>query len=204
MKPKFATLIILTLLAALLLVPFVFSPYYLVYLRDRAFEVHLILQGEMYKQITGYCSLLFVLVEMLLIARKRGRTWLVKIKLPGSLQVWRSWHIFLGVALLGSTLIHTIGSRGFNFNAVFLWVFFGVTLSALVGAVAETGVLESSQRYFGWVPHDTKEVHKSRFLVSKAALIRNLRAWWLNTHIFLVAVFCVMLVFHIFLAYYYQ
>ncbi|WP_204106803.1 MULTISPECIES: hypothetical protein [Spirulina sp. CCY15215] len=204
MKPKFSTLIILTLLAAILLAPFVFSPYYLPNLRDRAFELHLILQGEIYKQITGYSSLLFVFLEMLLMARKRGRSWLIKIKLPGSLQFWRSLHIFLGIALLGTTLIHTIGSRGLNFNAIFLWVFFGVTLSALVGAVAETGVLESSRRYFGWIPQDTKEVHKSRFLISKAALIRNMRAWWLNTHIFLVAVFCVMLVFHIFLAYYYQ
>ncbi len=40
--------------------------------------------------------------------------------------------------------------------------------------------------------------------MSKSTLIRNLRSWWLGTHIILVSIFFVMLVVHIFLAYYYQ
>ncbi|WP_216349349.1 hypothetical protein [[Limnothrix rosea] IAM M-220] len=38
--------------------------------------------------------------------------------------------------------------KGLNFNAVFLWVFFAVTLTAVVGVVAGTGVLESPRRQF--------------------------------------------------------
>lgn len=200
MKPKFSTLIILTLVCAALLIPFAFSPWYLTMLRERAFELHQTLQGGLYKQITGYTSLVFILIEIVLTVRKRARGWKVKIALPGSIQTWRSVHIFLGVALLGVTLIHTIGSHGLNFNAIFLWVFFAVTLSALVGVVAETGVLESPRRYFGWgSPKDDGSL-----IIGKGALIKNMRQIWLPTHIFLVSVFVVMLGCHIFLAYYYQ
>ena len=197
MKPKFSTLILLTLLSALLLVPFVVSPIYLDALRDRSIELHRFIRGEVYKQTTGYVALAFVVVEMLLSLRKRGRNWLGKLKLPGSVILWRSIHIFLGVGLLAVVVVHTIGATGLNFNAVFLWVFFAVTLSALVGVVAETGVLESSRKIFG-LPGNKELV------VTKGPLIRGMRAIWLPTHIFLVSVFVLMLGIHIFLAYYYR
>ena len=197
MKPKFSTLILLTLLSALLLVPFVVSPIYLDALRDRSIELHRFIRGEVYKQATGYVALAFVVVEMLLSLRKRGRNWLGKLKLPGSVILWRSIHIFLGVGLLAVVVVHTIGATGLNFNAVFLWVFFAVTLSALVGVVAETGVLESSRKLFG-LPGNKELV------VTKGPLIRGMRAIWLPTHIFLVSVFVLMLGIHIFLAYYYR
>ena len=57
---------------------------------------------------------------MVLTARKRGRGWIVKLSIPGSMQLWRSLHIFLEVGLLGIVLIHTIGITGLNFNAIFL------------------------------------------------------------------------------------
>lgn len=199
MKPKFSTLIVLTLCTAILLLPFVFSSWYLPLIREQQFDLHLFLQSNLYKQITGYASLSFVLLEMVFTMRKRGRGWKIKIPLPGSMQFWRTLHIFLGVGLLVTTVIHTIGSSGLNFNAIFLWVFFAVTLSALVGVVAETGILESPQRYFYFMPWGEKTVS-----ITKGAFIRNLRAIWLSTHIFLVSVFLVMLGFHIFLAYYYQ
>lgn len=199
MKPKFSTLIILTLLTAALLVPFVFSPIYLPSLRENNFDLHLFLNSNLYKQITGYTSLFFVILEMIFTMRKRGRGWKIKISLPGSMQFWRTLHIFLGVGLLATTVIHTMGSNGLNFNAIFLWVFFAVTLSALVGVVAETGILESPQRDFKLIP-----VGGNKLGITKGTLIRNLRALWLSTHIFLVSVFLVMLAFHIFLAYYYQ
>lgn len=200
MKPKFSTLIILTFICAALLIPFALSPWYLPMFRDRAFELHQTLQGGLYKQITGYTSLVFILIEIILTIRKRARGWKIKITLPGSMQIWRSVHIFLGVALLGVTLIHTVGSNGLNFNAIFLWVFFAVTLSALVGVVAETGVLESPRKYFGFgSPKDGNSL-----TITKGPLIRNMRQVWLPTHIFLVSVFVVMLGCHIFLAYYYQ
>ncbi len=202
MKPKFSTLIILTFISAALLTPFVFSPVYLPILRENEFKIHLFLQGELYKQLTGYISLVFVLLEMILTARKRGRGWFVKITIPGSILLWRSLHIFLGVALLGTILIHTVGSHGLNFNAIFLWVFFAVTLSALVGVVAETAAIESPRKYFGFAP--VKDGGGMKLGISKGPLIRNMRLIWLNTHIFLVSIFFVMLVFHIFLAYYYQ
>ncbi len=198
MKPKFSTLIVLTLLTAVLLTPFVFSPVYIRILREENFDLLLFLQGNVYKQITGYTSLLFVILEMIFTMRKRGRGWKIKIALPGSMQFWRVLHIFLGVGLVATTAIHTVGVRGLNFNAAFLWVFFGVSLSALVGVVAETGVVESSQRYFKLLPMIGGKG------VQKGALIRNLRAVWLSTHIFLVSAFLVMLGCHIFLAYYYQ
>ena len=203
MKPKFSTLIILTLISATILTPFAVSPIYIPVLREKAFDVLHILQSNLFKQITGYVSLVFVLVEMALIARKRGRGWKIKFSVPGSMQLWRSMHIFLGVGLLAVVLIHTIGVTGINFNAIFLWVFFAVSLSALVGVVAETGVIESSQKrflpMFKTVTSDGKKVPG----ISKGNLIRGMRAFWLNTHIILVAMFSVMLLFHIFLAYYY-
>lgn len=205
MKPKFSTLIILTFVCVALLIPFALSALYLPLLREQAFDVHQFLKSELYKQSTGYLSLAFVLLEMVLTVRKRSRGWKVKFAVPGSIQLWRSLHIFAGVALLGTTLVHTIGSTGLNFNAVFLWVFFGVTLSALVGAVTETGIIESPRRYFGWNRKQV-EAGEAKFSpgIPKGQLIRGWRSWWLTTHIFLVSVFFVMLCVHIFLAYYYQ
>lgn len=204
MKPKFSTLIILTLISAAILVPFAVSPIYIPVIREQSFDLLLFLQGELYKQVTGYIALAFVLFEMLLVARKRSRGWNIQIKVPGSMILWRRLHIFLGVGLLSIVLIHTIGIHGLNFNAIFLWVFFGVSLSALTGVVAETGILESPRRRFlVWLSN--KQLNEEKAIgVSKSTLIRNLRSLWLGTHIFLVTIFCVMLVGHIFLAYYYQ
>lgn len=196
-QPSFKVLIGLTLVTALLLAPFALSDVYLDALRSRSIDLHQFIRGELYKQATGYAALAFVLIELLLTVRKRGRGWIARIKLPGSMQFWRSSHIFLGVALLGMVLIHTLGANGLNFNAVFLWVFFAVTLTALVGVVAETGILESTRSYFGKLPG-------SSTVLTKGPLIRGLRAIWLTSHIFFVSVFAVMLVFHIALAYYYQ
>lgn len=204
MKPKFTTLIILTYLSALILLPFVVSPIYIPILREKYFSVLTFLQDNLYKQITGYIALIFTILEMILTARKRGRGWIFKITIPGSVQFWRSLHIFLGVGLLSIVLIHTIGATGLNFNAIFLWVFFGVTLSALIGAVAEAGVLESSQkRFLSWLTSPTPS-GKMISGISKSNMIKNMRAFWLNTHIILVSIFFIMLGFHIFLAYYYQ
>lgn len=196
-KPDFKTLIGLTLLTSVLLLPFAFSAGYLDLLRDNSFDLHQFLRGELYKQGTGYGALTFVLLEVMLTVRKRSRSWPIHLKVPGSIQLWRSLHIFLGVGLVGLVLIHTIGSNGLNFNAVFLWVFFGVTLTALVGVVAETGILESTRSYFGKLPGSQKPL-------SKGPLIRGLRSLWLASHIFLVCIFALMLVFHIILAYYFQ
>jgi len=195
-QPGFKMLIGLTLLTAALLVPFAVSDAYFDWLRSQSFDLHQFIRGELYKQSTGYATLLFVVLEMLLTVRKRGRGWIASIKLPGSMMLWRSIHIFAGVALLAVVLIHTLGANGLNFNAVFLWVFFATTLTALVGVVAETGVLESTRSYFGKLPG-------SSTVLTKGPLIRGLRALWLTSHIFFVAVFGVMLVFHIALAYYY-
>lgn len=196
-QPSFKVLIGLTLLTALLLAPFAVSEHYLEALRARSFDLHQFIRGELYKQGTGYAALLFVLIELMLTVRKRGRGWIASIKLPGSMLFWRSTHIFLGVALLGMVLIHTLGANGLNFNAVFLWVFFATTLTAMVGVVAETGVLESTRSYFGKLPGADAGL-------TKGPLIRGLRAIWLTSHIFFVCIFAVMLVFHIALAYYYQ
>jgi hypothetical protein len=213
MKPKFLTLIILTLITALLLLPFALSSQYLPMIREQAFNLHQVFQGDLYKQITGYVSLAFVLFELILTVRKRGRGWLIKLTIPGSIIFWRSLHIFVGVGLVAATLVHTIGANGLNFNAIFLWVFFAVTLSALVGVVAETGVLESPRRYYGIMPgkeqnkdtnKDTTATTMSGFGISKGKLIAKMRDFWLPTHIILVAIFFVMLGFHIFIAYYYQ
>ena len=204
MKPKFSTLIILTLISAAILAPFAVSPIYIPILRAQAFDVLYFLQANLYKQITGYVSLVFVLLEMVLTARKRGRSWKIKIPVPGSMQLWRRLHIFLGVGLLAIVLIHTIGVAGINFNAIFLWVFFGVSLSALVGVVAETGIVESSQKrflpMFKTVTADGKQIPG----FSKGTMIKTMRALWLGSHIILVGLFFVMLIFHIFLAYFYQ
>lgn len=200
MKPKLSTLIGLTLISALILTPFAFSPAYIPALRANYFDFLQFIQGDLYKQITGYIALAFVILEIILTVRKRARSWKFKISIPGSMQLWRSIHIFAGVGLLAIILIHTFGVNGLNFNAVFLWVFFGVTLSALVGVVAETGVLESSRKYFGWGSVKSE----GSMLISKGPLIRKMRQIWLFSHIFLVNVFMVMLAIHIFLAYYYQ
>lgn len=141
MKPRFSTLIFLTLITALILLPFAFSSAYLPVLRDRTFELYELLRGDRYKQITGFVTLALVLAEIGLTIRKRGRKW--NLKIPGSVMLWRSLHIFVGVFLIAAVLIHTVGATGLNFNAIFLWVFFAVSLSALVGVVAETGVLET-------------------------------------------------------------
>lgn len=204
MKPKFSTLIILTFVSAAILVPFVVSPIYIPILRSKAFDLLTFLQANFYKQVTGYISLVFVIVEMVLTARKRGRGWKIKMKVPGSILLWRKLHIFLGVGLLAIVLIHTIGVTGINFNAIFLWVFFGVSLSALVGTVAETGVVESSQKRFFPILNTAIVNGEKVSGISKGNLVRGMRSWWLNTHIILVGLFFIMLVFHIFLAYYYQ
>lgn len=204
MKPKFSTLIILTLVSAVILAPFAVSPIYIPILREKAFDVLHFLQANLYKQITGYVSLAFVIVEMILVARKRGRSWKIKLPVAGSMQLWRSIHIFAGVGLIAIVLIHTIGVAGINFNAIFLWVFFAVSLSALVGVVAETGVVESSQKRFLPMFKTATAGGKPISGFSKGNMIRGMRALWLNTHIILVAIFLLMLCFHIFLAYYYQ
>lgn len=199
MKPKFSTLIALTLLTAVFLSPFIFSPLYLPYLRETNFDLHELLQREIYKLATGYVSLFLIVIEIALTARKRGRGWLVALRLPGSMQVWRSIHIFVGVALVATTLVHTLGAHGLNFNATLLWVFFGVSLTALVGVVAETGLLEYPHRYVN-LAFALGDAGK----LSKGTLIKSFRGIWLTAHIILVNAFAVMLAFHIFLAYYYQ
>ena len=152
----------------------------------------------------SYISLAFVIFEMVLTARKRGKGWKIKMSIPGSMQLWRKLHIFLGVGLLAIVLIHTIGVTGINFNAVFLWVFFGVSISALVGVVAETGIVESSQkRFFPMLKTVTVDGKKIPG-ISKGNIVRSMRSWWLSTHIILVGIFFIMLVFHILLAYFYQ
>jgi len=204
MKPKFSTLIILTLVSAAILAPFAFSPIYIPVFRAQAFDLLYFLQANLYKQITGYISLAFVIFEMVLTARKRGKGWQIKMSIPGSMQLWRKLHIFLGVGLLAIVLIHTIGVTGINFNAIFLWVFFGVSLSALVGVVAETGIVESSQkRFFPMLKTVTADGKKIPG-ISKGNIVRRMRSLWLSTHIILVGLFFIMLVFHIFLAYFYQ
>ena len=204
MKPKFSTLIVLTLISAAILAPFAVSPIYIPILREKAFDVLFFLQANLYKQITGYISLAFVILEMILVARKRGKGWKIKLPVPGSMQLWRRIHIFAGVGLIALVLIHTIGVAGINFNAIFLWVFFAVSLSALVGVVAETGVVESSQKRFLPMFKSVTAGGKPISGISKGTMIRGMRALWLNTHIILVSIFFVMLCFHIFLAYYYQ
>ena len=137
---------------------------------------------------------------MVLIAKKRGRSWTVKVSIPGKFLLWRGLHVFLGVALLGVVLIHTLGPTGLNFNAIFLWVFFGVTLTALVGVVTETGVTESPKSYFGASPGSKSILPR----LKKGPLIRSWRKIWLQLHIWLVTIFYVLLGVHVFLAYYYQ
>lgn len=202
MKPKFSTLIILTLVVAAILTPFALSGVYIPLMRVRNFNTLALLQTDLYKLITGFTVLALVLFELVLAVRKRGRRW--QISVPGSILFWRSLHIFVGVGLVATVLIHTGGATGDNFNAIFLWVFFGVALSALIGVVAETGILESSQKYFGLIPDRWPMVAKRFPRISKGPLIRKLRFLWLSTHIILVSLFCVMLGFHIFLAFYFQ
>ena len=196
LQPSLRVLIGLTLLTALLLLPFAFSAHYLDWLRAESIDLHQLLRGEWYKQATGYTALVFVLLEGMLTVRKRSRSWIGSVKVPGSMQLWRSVHIFLGVGLVSLVLVHTVGSNGLNFNAIFLWVFFATTLTALVGVVAETGLLETPRTYFGQLPGGT--------VLTKGPLIRGLRSVWLVSHIFFVCVFALMLVFHIILAYYFQ
>ncbi len=202
MKPKFSTLIILTLVMAAILLPFAFSGLYMPAMRENAFDLLEVTRTDQYKMITGFTALALVIFEMVLTVRKRGRRW--KITLPGSILLWRGLHIFLGVGLVAMILIHTGGATGKNFNAIFLWVFFGASVSALTGVVAETGVLESSRKYFGLVPPQFGRLGKAVPTTTKGPLIRGLRHLWLSSHIILVAIFMVMLVFHIFLAFYFQ
>ena len=204
MKPKFSTLIILVFLSAALLAPFAVSHLYEPIIRANSFDFLLFIRGELYKQVTGYIALAFAVLEMVLVARKRGRGWIIKLKIPGSIQLWRKLHIFAGTGLIAIVLIHTIGLNGLNFNAIFLWVFFAVSLSALMGVTAETGIVESPQRRFlSWLPNNNAQ-GKDVPGVSKSTMIRHLRSFWLGSHIILVAIFFVMLAIHIFLSYYYQ
>lgn len=202
MKPQFSTLIVLTLVCAALLVPFALSPMYLDMMRDRSFDLHQFLRGEIYKQGTGFTALVLIAIEMLLSLRKRSRALPLKVRVPGAVMLWRTIHIFTGVALLAVVLLHTVGASGLNFNAVLLWCFFGVTLTALVGAVAETGILESPRKIFSF--SGPKIVEGQAVGVGKGALIRGMRAIWLPSHILLVSVFGLMLTFHIFLVYYFR
>lgn len=202
MQPRFTTLLALTLITSLILLPFALSADYLPTFRDRSFELYQFLHRGIYKQVSGYIALLFVLLEMILTLRKRGRN--LSIKVPGSIRFWRWLHILMGVALVAVVLFHTIGATGRNFNAAFLWVFWGAGLSALVGVVAETGILESSQSRFSLIPTGARPPAKWIPIVSKGPLIRGMRLIWLSTHILFVSVFFVMLGFHIFLAYHFQ
>ncbi|MEM9274812.1 MAG: hypothetical protein AAGA80_17900 [Cyanobacteria bacterium P01_F01_bin.143] len=204
MKPKFSTLIILVFLTAAILLPFAVSQIYIPVMREQSFDLLLFLQGQLYKQTTGYIALAFVVFEMMLVTRKRGRGWNISIKVPGSMVLWRRLHVFLGVVLFGIVLIHTIGAHGLNYNAIFLWVFFWASLSALIGVVAETGIVESPRRRFLVWLSNKKSNDEKKLGVSKSTLVRNLRGLWLGSHILLVTMFCMMLLGHIFLVYYYQ
>lgn len=224
MKPKLSTLIVLSLACAVLLIPFSVSPVYLDALRDRAFNLHQFTRGEVYKQGTGYASLVLVGIEMLLTVRKRSHL-PGKWKVPGQIMLHRAVHIFTGIALVAFTLIHTVGVSGVNFNAILLWTFFGVTFTALMGAVAETSILESPRKEFGLPaslnkaptktparlkteppePPEPQELRKGNvYAIGKGTLIRGMRAIWLPSHILLVSVFGLLLGLHIFLVYYYQ
>ena len=212
MKPKLSTLIVLSLACAVLLIPFSVSPFYLDALRDRAFNLHQFTRGEIYKQGTGYASLVLVGIEMLLTIRKRSSL-PGKWKLPGGILLHRAVHIFTGIALVAFTLIHTVGVSGVNFNAILLWTFFGVTFTALMGAVAETSILESPKKEFGFFSLMAKQKEAAEraehrkgnvYAVGKGTLIRGMRAIWLPSHILLVSVFGLLLGLHIFLVYYYQ
>lgn len=202
MQPKFSTLIALTLVSVVLLVPFLFSPMYLDALRDRSFDLHQFLRGEIYKQGTGYAALVLVGIEMLLTARKRSRSWPVKIKMPGSVMLWRSAHIFTGVTLLVFVVIHTVGVHGINYNAILLGSFVGVTFTALFGVLAEAGILESPRKVFSFGKKESLAGEPAG--IGKGALIRGMRAVWLQSHILLVSIFAILLSVHIFLVYYYQ
>lgn len=206
MKPKLTTLIVLSLACAVLLIPFSVSSVYLDAMRDRAFNLHQFTRGEVYKQGTGYASLVLVGIEMLLTVRKRSIL-PGKWKVPGQMMLHRAVHIFTGIALVAFTLVHTVGVSGVNFNAILLWTFFGVTFTALMGAVAETSILESPKKEFGFIApkRNSEELRKGNvYAIGKGTLIRGMRAIWLPSHILLVSVFSLLLGLHIFLVYYYQ
>lgn len=177
-------------------------------LRDRSFELHQFTRGEVYKQGTGFASLTLVGIEMLLTLRKR-RILPGKWQVPGQVMLHRSIHIFTGVALVAFVLIHTLGVSGLNFNSFLLLAFFGVTFTALVGAMLETGVLESPKKAFGssrklFFLKKVEFAEGNAYAIGKGALIRGMRAIWLPAHIWLVSVFGMLLSLHIFLVYYYR
>ena len=83
-----------------------------------------------------------------------------------------------------------------------------VTFTAMLGVLAETGVLSSprkvfSRNSFNFGKQKSEEEEKA-VVIGKGALIRGMREVWLKSHIFLVSVFSIMLAVHIFLVYYYR
>ncbi len=202
MKPSLSTLTILTILSIVLFFPFVISDLYMEVIREQAAHVYQFLTKSLYKEITGFIALGFFVIEMLLTLRKHGGKW--KIRLPGSVLFWRQMHIFLGVGYIGIILIHTGGSMGHNFNLLFLIVFIVVTLTAMLGVVAETRILAVPQQKIALGPSPDASGPKLFPLIHKAHLIRTLRSVWLGLHIFFVSVFSIMLGFHVFLAFYFE
>ena len=198
MKPKFSTLIVLIFLSAAILAPFAVSHLYEPVIRANSFDILLFVQGDLYKQITGYIALVFVILEMFLVARKRGRGWIVKLKIPGSILFWRKLHIFLGIGLLALVLIHTIGLNGLNFNAVFLMGIFCCQFISTGWRNSRNGYCRIISKKIFRLVIDQEDRGKEVAGVTNSTLIRNLRSFWLGTHIILVAIFFVMLVFHIF------
>ncbi|WP_017327715.1 hypothetical protein [Synechococcus sp. PCC 7336] len=196
MKPTFPTLAVLTAIALVLLVPLFISDWYLPIVRDSAFYFHQILRRGLYKQITGFICLGFFALEMILTLRKRGRRW--KIKLPGSILFWRSFHIFLGVAFVGMAIVHTVGAIGSTFNRVFLIVFLTLSLVAMFGVALETWLVGTIDRKITLLPV------VGWLTFPKGQLIRSLRSVWLGVHIVLVSLFGSMLSIHILLAFYFQ
>lgn len=63
MKPRFSTLIILTLVVAAILTPFALSGVYIPLLRDRNFNALIVLQTDLYKLITGFVVLALVFLN---------------------------------------------------------------------------------------------------------------------------------------------
>jgi hypothetical protein len=173
------------------------------WIRENLFDY--LMESSLFRQITGFMGLAIVLVEFLFSIRKRFK---FNFGLSFSYSIWRLVHIFSGILFLLLIVIHTGCQWGHNLNGWLLSAFTLVVFVALTGQLLETKRLNEQIQMK--ILRKTRELPVLRRGLAKffadrwkQLSIKQIKTVWLKLHIIFVSIFIVLLLFHIFCAYYF-
>jgi nitrite reductase (NADH) large subunit len=148
-----------------------------------------LVESHLFRQITGFCLLGLVVLEVFYAVRKRTRR-----PVPGSRAAWRSVHMLVGCSMVPLVIVHTGGRWGDNLN--------GLLLTALLAAV----VVGAG----GKLVEAVRVQAVARRAAAGKPLSKKARGWlgpfherWLRLHVLTVTALLVFVAFHIFSVYYF-